>query len=356
MLPLRTVVDLGRFRGILPIAVLLVVFLLAADLLVLAWSGPAPAGRITDDWHVIAWADLEHAESQVASFESAPGDSSRPFMVYMGGSSANQGIDPTVLQAEGPCHTPAMGLCTLGTGMSRMRELARPFLRKRLHASLALLGVHALSLVGSYNEDPPNSMNPIAPLTQGDWRESVRRLRWWNWFSKNHAYTEHLTMMGLLDARDRLHFSPKTDPWKPPQLVVPDHATPRYMQVQMEGMRLHGSFDPQRYLLHRDAEMGALEELVSGFHELGAEVILVIMPEPSTLRSRIPAEEERFLIDSMTQHFGSAAPAILNFREAMPDEIFSDYIHLNNAGRASFSLLLAQALRNRQGGTPCRTD
>jgi len=356
MLPLRTAVDLRRFRGLLPIAVLLAVFLVTADLLVLAGSGPVPAGRITDDWHVIPWNDLEHAESQAANVESALGGSRKPFIVYMGGSTANTGIDPVILQQFGPCHTPAMGVCTLGTSMFRMREIAGPLIRRRLHASQALLGVHAVSLAGAYSQEPPSSMNPVPPLAHGDWRESVRRLRWWNWFSTNHAYTENLIMSDLIKARAWLDLSPKIEPWRPRPLTLPDRATPEYMQVQMEGFRLHGCFDPQRYLLHRDAEVGALKELVSQFRDLGTEVILVIMPESFVLRSRVPAEEEQFLIDSMMQGFGAGAPAILNFLDAMPEETFSDYAHLNEAGRAKFSLLLAQALRDRQGGMPCRTD
>src|SRR5580704_1515184 len=69
MLPLRMAIDVRRFRGVFSIAAPLAVFLVAADLLVLAWRGPAPVNRITDDWHVIQWSDLEHAESQVANLE-----------------------------------------------------------------------------------------------------------------------------------------------------------------------------------------------------------------------------------------------------------------------------------------------
>jgi hypothetical protein len=333
--------------------VLLTVFLLAADLLVLAWSGPAPAGRITDDPHVISWSDMEHAESQVASLESALGNARKPFNVFMGESTANQAIDPAVLQEFDPCHTPAMGLCTLGTGMSRIREIGRPLFHRRLRPSLALLGVNAISLVGSYHEDPPNSINPVAPLTHGDWRESVRRLRWWNWFSKNHASTEHRIMRSLIDARDQLNVSPRIEPWKPPHLIVPDHATPEYIRAQMAGLRLDGCFDPQRYLVHRDEEVGALEELVSQYQELGTEVILLILPEPVALRSQVPPAEQQFLIDSVTRRFGSASPAILNLRDALPEELFSDLGHLNNTGRATFSRQLAQILRNRQSGAAC---
>jgi len=355
MLSLRAIFDPRRFRGLLPIAALLSVFLVATDLLILAWIGPIAAGRINDDLHVIPWSDLEHAESQVNSLETALGDFGKPFIVYVGGSSANQGIDPAILQQLGPCHAPAMGLCTIGTSMSRLHELAKRLLRRqRLHPSLALLGVHALSLSGSYSEEPPNSLNPIAPLTHGDLRESARRIRWWNWFSINQAYTEHLALVGLLNIRSWLNFSPKISPWSPPELTLPEHETPEYLRIQMDGFRLKGCFDPARYLLHRDAEIGALEELLSQFQERRTEVIVVILPEESALRSRVPGEEQQFLIDSITGRFGSAA--ILNFRDAVPDEMFTDYAHLNTAGRAKFSLQLAQALRNRQSGKPCKVD
>jgi len=354
MLPLRMGFDLRRLRGVLSIAAPLAFFLVAANLLVLAWLGPAPEERITDDWHVIPWSDLEHAESQIANLESALGGPGKPFIVYIGGSTANQAFDAAILQQFGPCHVPAMGLCTIGTGMSRMREIAEPLLRRRLHASLALLGVHALSLSGAFGQEPPNSINFIAPLAHGDWRESARRLRWWNSFSINQAYTEHLALMGLIDARDWLNMSPKIVPWSPPDLHLPERQPAVYLRGQMEGFRLRGSLDPQRYLLHRDTEVAALEELISRFRDLGTEVIVVIMPETAALRSVVPPEEEQFLIDSLTKRFGS--DALLNFRDAVPDEMFIDYAHVSSAGRAKFSLQLAQALRHRKSATTCRAD
>ena len=165
-----------------------------------------------------------------------------------------------------------------------------------------------------------------------------------------------MIMAGLIEARGWLDLSPKVDPWLPPPLVVPDHASQAYVDFQLQSMRSNGFFDPQRYLLHRDAEAEALEELVSRFQELGTEVILVLLPETSTLRSGIPAEEVQFLFDSMTRRFSAAAPAILNFRDAMPDEMFSDYGHLSNAGRAKFSLQLVQALSDRPYSTTCRAN
>ena len=35
----------------------------------------------------------------------------------------------------------------------------------------------------------------------------------------------------------------------------------------------------------------------------------------------------------------------MDYRDAIPDELFSDYCHMNDGGRSQFSMLLARRLR-----------
>jgi len=161
-----------------------------------------------------------------------------------------------------------------------------------------------------------------------------------------------MIQIGIYEAKARTSMFPSMDPW-----LEPAHAPlpqgPAAMKVQLDSFEGYGWFDRAHYAMYRDTEEKALLDLISNLRAGGSEVLLVMMPETSTLRARVPAEEQPFLVDSVQRHFVANSPAILDLRSSMPDDMFIDYAHLNEAGRTEFTLLLARALRNRSIDTGC---
>ena len=74
-------------------------------------------------------------------------------------------------------------------------------------------------------------------------------------------------------------------------------------------------------------------------------MVIVVMPEQSTFRERIPDEARRFLFDQLEQAFGVPPADIWDLCDAIPDSMFWDAMHLNDEGRAEFSRQLAEAIR-----------
>ena len=74
---------------------------------------------------------------------------------------------------------------------------------------------------------------------------------------------------------------------------------------------------------------------------------VVLMPEHSSLRERMPPEAMDALLGPLDRAFGDGSPSIVDLRDSVPDSGFTDISHLNDEGRATFSPLLAEAIRQQ---------
>jgi predicted dienelactone hydrolase len=75
--------------------------------------------------------------------------------------------------------------------------------------------------------------------------------------------------------------------------------------------------------------------------------MIMLVPERSTLRSRIPPAALRSFQETLERGFGADAPPVLDLRDGIPDDQFHDDLHLKLAGRRRATQELAQALRKR---------
>ena len=80
----------------------------------------------------------------------------------------------------------------------------------------------------------------------------------------------------------------------------------------------------------------------------GIEVVILLLPERSDLRSRVPADAMNCLNETLARGFGGDHfPPIIDLRGAIADGQFHDTLHLNQRGRAETSRRLAEHLRKR---------
>ncbi len=83
---------------------------------------------------------------------------------------------------------------------------------------------------------------------------------------------------------------------------------------------------------------------VRKLRDMGAEVAIILPPETERRRRSVPPEALLTFESCLRDAFGATAPPILNLRDSMPDEDFSDLSHLDPKGSAAFSKKLAVAL------------
>ena len=81
-----------------------------------------------------------------------------------------------------------------------------------------------------------------------------------------------------------------------------------------------------------------------------AEVVVILRPERSDLRSKIPGVAMEFITETLSREFGDDPPPLINLRDAAPDEDFHDTLHLKQSGRLMESRRLVEALMNRPHG------
>jgi hypothetical protein len=102
---------------------------------------------------------------------------------------------------------------------------------------------------------------------------------------------------------------------------------------------------PQGLVLGPDGpNVRALEGLVVGLRRRGARVVLVLLPESSRLRERVPPEAMRRLSALLGSLAGGDVPELLDLREALDDAVLGDLVHLGVLGREEATRRLARHL------------
>jgi hypothetical protein len=338
---LKEMIDIGRLRGLAPILAVSGIVLVFTNALLFAVFGGAPRAFAPGESY-IEWRYYERAADTVAALRKITG----PFMVYTGMSSALEGIDPRVLASGDSCRAMPVGICATGASMSRLYELQMPLLRSGLHPSLLVICLHPSWLAAEFAEVPPESFNPL-PLARGrNWRAAGRTLSWWNWISKNRYWVNQVVFKLLFAARVRLDTTAVTDPSQPPERVgFSDRDTERQDAQTLAKFQGYGWFDAGRYRREEQAQADELGAMIRAYQARGTEVRIVLMPEGSALRARIPQQPRQFLLAYFDREFHTPPLPILDFEAAMPDSGFIDEIHMNNTGRAAFSAQLARALQ-----------
>lgn len=277
----------------------------------------------------------------------------RPLVVVLGLSTAREDIDAAAL---GPKLCPPMRVLNLGSSGSSYRELAfylRTLPRTHLHSALTLLAVHPVWLaerrptaasLGSPGDqaEVPSSPKPIAAA------RAVARHLGWSWLSDNRRGMHAVFRNALAFVRERIgdvfqldmrsRFPDRaTAPWAARIAYHELHAPPAFMDQQLRAWREYGWFDAANYTTS-GAEAESLRQLVTEARALGGHVTMVLLPEQSFLRQRVPSAADSAFRQVLR---GGKVLASLDLRARLPDEMFYDYVHANAQGRAHVTTLLS---------------
>ncbi len=350
--------DLSRYKGLLIVVAGLVAAVLLCNAALRASFGVDPA-LFSDPDMKLAWNQFNRLGSQAAGVEMQMRrrglENQPPFGVVLGQSTTLRGIDPEVLSSVADPEMPWLLLNGFGSSFVKMHYYAQPLLAGELRPQTIIIGLHPSMLAG---QDPGSSKEPkivSRAKRMKAIRNSARRLFQMSWVREQRVNISHFSNIYLFGLRMTLHealgsgsvglFPPDGDPWSvSSRRDLPDRRPKSFFRRQRHGWREFGWYRAESYdTTNQHAD--AFRKLISGCHDMGAQrIVLVLMPVTSDLRGWLPPEAQT-AIRSLIDEVSVGRPVhMIDLQDAMPDEVFADYAHLNPAGREVFTRLLAKRL------------
>ena len=343
--------SLKRYRGLVQIAAALGAILVLVNLGMTLVSAAAPG------WLPKKLAGLGFSEGLMRKARSAALDyraggiaAEDSLCVVLGLSGASEGIDLGVVAQADRRACRYLGFARAGRNLIDVLDYAAPLHDNGLRPDLVVLAVSPFHMVdGRFNRNDPLGSIPnidkpgiLVPARQRSLADRV-------WIHDRRRDVSHAIDGALLDARFSLVRAfeldlsrDRVDPWgEMPKLNYPETSTKAFMDWSLNRYRLRGYYDVEAYLQSK-AQAGALKELVAGFQDNGAEVVIALMPEHSALRAQVPDAGLTALLQPLNEAFGEQGPAVVDLRASIDDAGFMDIAHLNSRGRDRFSSLLGE--------------
>lgn len=328
-------IDLKRYGGLIGAGLCLALALGSIDRVLSATLGERPPWL--EDQNAVDWKYYELFGSRVAAVEyereRSPERAPGRYGLLIGASTIQRGPLPDLVQSR--THMPWL-LLGVGGGagaFSKIRKSIGVLRDARLTPAVIVLGVHPLWL--SSQRDVARAIPPA----HRPWIERQSRL------ISNFVYArlEALRMRLLLRKGGGTWavFPPAKDPWNPPPEApyvdpLPEHERAEHLEKNQEA----GRFDPASYV--RDSE--PVREMILTVEELAAiqpNLLVVLMPEHSDLRKRVP-EAASILLREALAEMPRHPPRIVDLRDAISDGPFFDNYHLTMRGRRELSNRLAE--------------
>lgn len=282
-----------------------------------------------------------------------------PLGVVFGFSTAREGLDPSVLEAFDGSPRRWLNMATTRGDMSQLTEQTNLFLDSGLPVEIVVLGIHAQHLLRR-----PHT--PIATRSLASMAPSLRRAgleplldslssAWCYRLRGETNATFHRILLrlrrSLLSGIDfPVLFAADPSPWDVTLLGYPLHCSAEHLAKQIRGWETLGWFDSTSYEGLAE-QMHMLLEIARRFRQRDARVVIVLMPESSTLRRRLPEVAARRFFELLVQSAPDTEPTVVDLRGEIDDEDFADYAHVNHVGRETLSRRVAGELRDGPAGS-----
>lgn len=265
-------------------------------------------------------------------------------VVIMGLSGASEGVELAPLYQRAGESIRFLSLSGAGRNINEIGLYANPLLNSTLRPGRVIFAISPFHLM-----DPPDE--------QAAWSERLAEISidtlLLGWFADKRTDIRNILDVRLLQLRYELSrrlsstlVNSTADPWRDSiRLGMPQLTNQLQWDERLREYGARGYYTEKNYREPSD-QVNRLVELVSRFRNQGAKVMIVFMPEHSTLRARIPDAALKRIDEQLADSFVDSEPvATLDMRSTVPDSGFKDISHLNERGRAAFSSLLAERLQ-----------
>lgn len=305
----------------------------------------------------IAWSMVEEASSVSSGLVQQLADSKyseENLAIIAGLSTAREGIHTPTLERLLDSGERWVVIGGSGGRISILEEILEPFFRTGIRPGTLVLAVHPshlvdrrADLIGSrFLERPVATAQNYAKKYEGRsplslFQGYIRRVRSWSY---NALFKVRTGMHDRLGTPYTTVVIPG-DPWdRNSPLYEADRAEPRYLELQLETWESFGWFDAAAYTSD-GVEAAALQELLERIKRLGSEIIVVYPPESQKMRVLVPQQRASENFVAQLQIAGVEGVRIIDMRDALGENLFYDYAHVNQAGRAAWTEALAERLK-----------
>ena len=277
----------------------------------------------------------QRAQSATEQYLDGTLTTADPSLVVLGLSSASEGITLTDLPSYIPDDARVLGLGGGGRNMRDVERFATPLFNSQVNPDLVVFAINPFHLI-----DPPS---PTTGFLENLGKQRTRYELFGLWLVTRRGDAKY-----AIDAQiDRLRsaifsifgvrLEDEREPWREMQrmgLAQVSEESEWQSNVKAYGER--GYYITEGYT-SSSTQIDILLDLIAEFRRQESRVAIVLMPEHSRLRERIPGVAIRLLEDALSTHFGSQAPPIVNLQASVLDSGFSDISHMNEQGRRLFS-------------------
>jgi hypothetical protein len=322
------VIDLSRYRALVHAVGGVLLVLVAIDLALRLAFGIAPPALLRASFHNTGNRELVAGR---VSAVLASGADAAPLAVIVGSSSAADGLVPARLAAADPARRRWLNLATTGSSFDELRYTFGPMFASGLRAEVVVVAVHPGWFAGKVVGDPVLDALMLPELPQT------------SWLLFNRGTLQHLARSALANARERMLlglgvrfadvYAPVEDPWR--ERVLPEKWTHNLGDGQLDLWR-HKRWFEAAWFERADEEVAAAADVFAGCARVGRRVVVVLMPESSMLRAKMPAAAEA----ALRRAIGAGGPEVVDLRAVVPDAEFADHIHVGPPGAHRLSDLL----------------
>lgn len=264
-------------------------------------------------------------------------------VVLLGLSSASEGISIQQLQKQASGRsdnvTRFLSLSGAGRNFKEIAIYAEPLVNSTLDPKLVILAINPFHLM-----DPPVRKLDLWQVLIG-----IPRLQLLGgWFATKRDDLRHLVDMKVLNIRTSLFdwFGNRVDekgldPWRENTLMgLRPLQTTEQWQHRINEYGYRGYYNINSYQ-HGQQQTIILSKLLKTFSKKGSKVVVVLMPEHTSLYQNVPENVMQTLVGELKEQLsGGKLPRIVDLRQAIPDSGFNDISHMNQDGRESFTDLL----------------
>lgn len=341
-------ISLSRYRGPAAVVLGLLAAIVLVDVGLTATIGFAgrylPNGESpTDDMVFRAtWAKVVQVFAPTEG--TAAGGTPAPYGVMFGQSPLGAGVDAALLEeADGlPIHW--YNLHGWGGSLNATRDLAELAYASDMKPDVVLICVAPYMLVG----------HPFEKEHREIMRREGKLLKPWIWTYDNRHVVNHMarriwmrTRLWLLKTFDfgfLTLYPPAEDQRKTRRARLPS-LSPDRMAARVEEYRPLGWYDARSYSV--DSSNGrSLVEIVRMSRDRGAKVAVILLPEYSLFRKRIPPEGVRCFDDINRAYFPDDPVPIYNLRDRLSDDLFLDPDHASVDGMGPISTMVGECVHD----------
>jgi len=337
--------SLGRI--LLRFAVVAVVLLLVAELGVRAISAHLPPPTTGDTQELV-----EKKQQMEARAAAGPTE-----IVFLGNSTMDAGIDADAFAASSIEFDSAYNAALLGLPLDTQSRWFGEVVEPTLQPGVAVLGMNPVDVLQSYYTD--NELAVVNASFGSRFREiedgpsaALNRTA----YSTSYLYRYRGSLRApshIIDAtRATLTGEAASGIWSRPSGFFDDNIAPDGSSLVYRNREMTGEVSPKLLrdlgrTLDSELREGRIDRLVEQVEEAGSDVVIVIPPValPTLADAGLDTDRWRDVAGQISEAAAANDVPVVNLASAdYPPSLFSDPIHLNEAGAERFSFDLAQAI------------